>query len=125
MVERTLTPGSLDLTAADIRDFGYAIVQTRTERVPAPYRSYLCGEPDGCSRPATLITLALAEITSEGTDLTGLRFARADDDDIVRISTCDEHRIEASHDVYYALTARERPDGIRAFDLPGQHMQWT
>ena len=123
--ERTLTPGPLTAATDDMRDHGYAIVQTRIERVPARYPSTQCAEPDGCARPATLVTVALAEVTDEGANAIGFRFARDRDGEIVRISTCDEHRCQASHDLYYALTGRTRPDGIRAFDLPGQHMSWT
>ncbi|WP_055491699.1 hypothetical protein [Streptomyces sp. TP-A0356] len=125
MTERILTPGPLTAAIDDIRDHGYAIVQTRIERVPARYRSTQCAGPDGCSRPATLVTLALAAVTDEGPDTTGFGFARDGADEIVRIPVCDEHRCQASHDLYYALTGRMRPDGIRAFDVPGQHMQWT
>ncbi|MFF2384065.1 hypothetical protein [Streptomyces sp. NPDC058108] len=124
MSERTLTPGLITEAAADIRDHGYAILQTRTERVPFHYRSPKCTEPDGCHRSATLITLALAEITTEGPDDTGFNFARDDAGEIFRIATCDEHRAEASHDLYHGLTGRTRPDGIRAFDVPGQHLNW-
>lgn len=125
MNDRTLTPGTLTAATDDIRDHGYAIVQTRIERVPARYRSPKCSEPTGCHRSATLVTLALAEVTDEGDGAAGFSFARDAVGEIVRISTCDEHRREASHDLYYALTSRERPDGICAFDLPGQHMNWT
>ncbi|MGW3193701.1 hypothetical protein ACWDBD_03755 [Streptomyces sp. NPDC001118] len=125
MTERTLTPGPLTAAIDDIRDHGCAIVQTRIERVPVRYRSPRCAEPDGCTRPATLVTIALAEVTDEDDDAVGFRFARDGDDQIVRIPVCDEHRCQASHDLYYVLTGRTRPDGIRAFDLPGQHMAWT
>lgn len=125
MTERTLVHGALTAATDDIRDHGYAIVQTRSERVPARYRGTRCAEPDGCSRPATLVTFALAEVIDEGDDATGFSFERNRDGEIVRISTCDEHRCEASHDLYYALTGRMRPDGIRAFDVPGQHLDWT
>ena len=125
MTDRTLTPGPLTAATDDIRDHGYAIVQTRIERVPVGYRSTLCAEPDGCARPTTLVTVALAEVTDEGDDAVGLRFARDVNGDIVRIPTCDAHRCEASHDLYYVLTGRTRPDGIRAFDLPGQYLNWT
>ncbi|WP_328845467.1 hypothetical protein [Streptomyces sp. NBC_00258] len=126
MTDRTLTPGPLDLAADDIRDYGYAIVQTRIERVPANYRQRtICGEPSGCPEPATLVTFALAQITDEGDGQTGFGFARDEDDQIVRFPVCDAHRCEATHRLYYALTSQLRPDGIRAFDLPGQHMQWT
>lgn len=125
MTDRTLTPGTLDLAADDIRDHQYAIVQTRIERVPIRYRSADCAEPDGCARPATLLTLGLAEVVDEGPDIAGLRLARDGVGEIVRLPVCDGHRVEASHDLYFVLTGRTRPDGIRAFDVPGQHMQWT
>jgi hypothetical protein len=124
VTERTLTPGSLAAAADDIRDHGYAIVQTRIERVPARYRSARCLELDGCSRTATLVTLALFEITEEPGGAIGFSYARDDAGRLIRTSTCDEHRCEASHDIYYVLTGRTRPDGIRAFDVPGQHMNW-
>lgn len=124
MTDRTLTPGPLDLAADDIRDHGYAIVQTRIERVPVHYRATQCAELDGCTQPATLVTVALAEITDEGNDTTGFRFARNKRGEIISISTCDTHRCEASHGLYYALTGQPRPDGIRAYDVPGQHMDW-
>lgn len=125
MTERTLTPGPLVELAADIGTHGFAILQTRAERVPFRYRSPKCSEPDGCHRSTTLVTLALAAVNDEGANATGFTFARDGIGDIVRISTCDEHRIQASHDLYFTLTGRDRPDGIRAFDLPGQHMSWT
>ncbi|MFJ2964254.1 hypothetical protein ACIPIC_18385 [Streptomyces collinus] len=124
MTDRTLVPGPLAVLVDDIRDHGYAIVQTRIERVPARYRSPNCAEPDGCTQAATLMTLAVAEVEDDA-KAAGFRFERDGLGDIVRIATCDNHRTEASHDLYYALTGRTRPDGIRAFDLPGQHMQWT
>lgn len=124
MTDRNLITGSLAEAAADIRDHGYAILQTRIERVPARYRGAQCTEPDGCDQPATLITLALAEIVTEGATTTGFRFARDDADQILTVPVCDRHRAEASHDLYYELTGKERPAGIRAFDVPGQHMHW-
>lgn len=124
MTDRTLTPGALDSAADDIRDHGYAILQTRAERVPFRYRSPKCSEPEGCHRSVTLITFALSEVVDES-GATGFVFARDAAGEILRITTCDDHRVEASHDLFYALTGRERPDGIRAFDLPGQHMSWT
>jgi hypothetical protein len=124
MTDRTLAPGALDAAVDDIRDHGYAIFQTHAERVPFRYRSPKCSEPDGCHRSATLVTLALSEVVDES-DNAGFVFARDDAREIVRIATCDDHRVEASHDLFYALTGRERPDGIRAFDVPGQHLSWT
>lgn len=124
MSERTLTPGPLTAATDDIRNHGYAIVQTRIERVPGRHRSTQCAESDGCSRPATLVTFALTEVTDEGNDTTGFRFARNRDGEIAHIPVCDEHRCEATHDLYYLLTGRMRPDGIRAFDVPGQHLNW-
>lgn len=125
MNARALTPGPLAAATDDIRDHGYAIVQTRIERVPVHYRAPQCAEPDGCPQPATLVTVALAEVADEGDNTIGLRFARNRDGDIARIPACDSHRCEASHDLYYLLTGRTRPDGIRAFDLPGQYLNWT
>ncbi|MEU0786995.1 hypothetical protein ABZ341_36215 [Streptomyces sp. NPDC006173] len=125
MSERTLTPDALTALTDDIAAHGFAVLQTRAERVPFRYRSPKCSEPDGCHRSTTLVTLALAAVNDEGDQAAGLTFARDGIGDIVRISTCDEHRIQASHDLYFTLTGRERPDGIRAFDLPGQHMSWT
>ena len=125
MTDRTLTPGPLAALTDDIRDHGYAIVQTRIERVPAHLRVDRCTDMNGCPQPATLVTLALAEVTSEGDGAVGFGFARNGADSILRVPTCDERRNEASHDLYFVLTGRTRPDGIRAFDLPGQHMQWT
>lgn len=124
MTERTLTPAVLTATTDDIRDHEYAIVQTRIERVPTRYRSARCAEPDGCRQPPTLLTLGLVEVTDEDA-AAGLHFVRDGVGDIIRIPVCDDHRVEASHDLYYALTGKTRPDGIRAFDLPGQHMSWT
>jgi hypothetical protein len=123
MTDRKLTPGPLAEAAADIRDHGYAIVQTRIERVPARYRGAGCTEPDGCPQPATLVTLALAEITTEP-DGAGFRFARDDDGELLVVPVCDNHRSQASHDLYFTLSGRTRPDGIRAFDVPGHHMSW-
>ncbi|WP_461712375.1 hypothetical protein [Streptomyces sp. DSM 41013] len=123
MTDRNLTMGPLAEAVADIRDHGYAILQTRIERVPARYRGARCNEPDGCTQPATLVTLALVDIVTEA-NTTGFRLARDDDDEILAIPICDQHRVEASHDLYYELTGKQRPAGIRAFDLPGQHMHW-
>jgi len=125
MTERTLTPGPLTAATDDIRNHGYAIVQTRIERVPAHYRTAQCAEPDGCSRLPALVTVALAEVTDEGDNVTGFRFARTSDGRLALIAACEEHRYEASHDLYYALTGRTRPDGIRAFDVPGQYLDWS
>ena len=124
MTNRTLTPGPLAALTDDIRDHGYAIVQTRVERIPKLIRGLPCQEPDGCPKTATLATLAVEEVV-EGDGPFGLCLAKADDGNPLCIVTCDEHRCEASHDLYRDLTGRMRPDGIRAFDLPGQHMQWT
>lgn len=124
MTDRKLTLGPLAEAVADIRDHGYAIVQTRIERVPARYRGAECTEPDGCSRPATLVTLALAEITTEADGAAGFRFARDNDGELFVVPVCDGHRSQASHDLYFTLSGRTRPDGIRAFDVPGQHMSW-
>lgn len=123
MTDRTLTQGPFTALTDDIRDHGYAIVQTRIERVPARYRVARCTDLDGCDQPATLITLAVAEAVEEG-DAVGFSFARRGGA-ILRVPTCEAHRIEASHDLYYVLTERARPEGIRAFDLPGQHIDWT
>jgi hypothetical protein len=125
MTDRTLTPAALDALTDDIRDHRYAVIQTRIERVPSRLRAPKCAEPDGCPQAPTLMTLGLAQLTAEEDGATGLGFARDGLGDIIRIPTCDDHRIEASHDLYYLLTGRTRPDGIRAFDLPGQHLQWT
>lgn len=124
MSERTLTPSEFTVVGDDIRDHGYAIMQTHIERVPARYRRNLCGQPDGCTRPATLVTFAVAEVNEEP-EGTGLVYARDDDGEVFHFPVCDDHRSEATHVLYYALTGRERPDGIRAFDPLGQRMQWT
>ena len=123
MTERTLIHGQDGAVLDDIRDHGYAVLQTRIERVPARYRSTQCAEPDGCPRPATLVTFAIDEVV-EGED-GGFHFVRNQAGAIAHIPVCDEHRCEASHDLYFALTERQRPDGIRAFDVPGQHLSWT
>ncbi|MFJ7242355.1 hypothetical protein ACIQWB_35250 [Streptomyces olivaceus] len=123
MSDRTLAYGTLEAPAADIRDHGYAIVQTRIERAPAPYRGTQCGDPEGCNQAATLVTLALAEITDEP-GAVGFRFARDEDDQIIVWPVCDTHRSDATHALFYILTGRLRPDGIRAYDVPGQHLQW-
>lgn len=127
MTERHLIMGDLAEPIADIRYHGYAILQTRIERVPARHRRYRgtqCTEPDGCDQPATLMTLALAEIVTDEDTTTGFRFARDDAGEILAFPVCDNHRSQASHDLYYELTRKRRPNGIRAFDLPGQHMRW-
>lgn len=122
--ERILTAGTFDALTDDVREHGYAIVQTRVERVPARYRAPHCTDIDGCRLPATLVTVAVAEVTEDHDGAVGLSFARRNGS-LLGISVCDEHRVEASHDLFYALTERERPDGIRAFDLPGQYLHWT
>ncbi|MET8481301.1 hypothetical protein ABZV68_29600 [Streptomyces clavifer] len=124
MSERILTTGPHTALADDIRDHGYAILQTRIERVPAQYRAARCTDISGCDQAATLLTLAAAEVIDEGDSAAGLRFARRGGN-ILRVPVCDEHRIEASHDLYYVLTERTRPDGIRAFDMPGLHLDWS
>ena len=124
MTDRTLTPGPLAALTEDIRDHGYAIVQTRIERVPGLIRGLKCQEPDGCTNPATLATLAVEKAVEDDGPL-GLCLTKAEDSNPLCIVTCDEHRSEASHDLYRDLTGRTRPDGIRAFDVPGQHMNWT
>lgn len=123
MTARTLTPGPSSAIADDVRDHGYAIIQTRIERAPAQYRAAHCTDLGGCAQPATLLTLAVAEVIEDGQAM-GLSFARRGGA-IVRVPVCDDHRIEASHDLYYVLTEQTRPDGIRAFDLPGQHLGWS
>ncbi|MFF9861124.1 hypothetical protein [Streptomyces tendae] len=124
MPDRTLIPGTLEAPAADIRDHGYAMVQTRIERVPARYRGTHCGDPDGCPQAATLITLALAEITDEPGGAAGFRFARDEHDQVIAWPVCNDHRSDATHFLFHALTGQLRPDGIRAYDVPGQHLQW-
>lgn len=123
MTERTLVHGAPTAIADDIRDHTYAILQTRVERIPRLIRGLACQEPDGCTRPATLATLAVEETVEDGGPL-GLYLAKGEDGNPLCIVVCDEHRCEASHDLYYRLTERQRPDGIRAFDLPGQHLSW-
>lgn len=125
MSERTLTPGPATALTDDIRNHGYAIVQTRIERVPARYRRTKCGQPDGCAQHATLMTLAVAKVNMEGSDLTGLVFARDEADEVLGFPVCDDHRSEATHVLFYVLTGRERPDGINAIDVLGQHMAWA
>jgi hypothetical protein len=122
--ERTLIPGELTAATDDIRDHGYAILQTRVERIPKLIKGLRCQEPDGCTNPATLATLAIKEITTEDDDTVGLCLVKENGLPLC-IVTCAEHRCEASHDLYRDLTGRMRPEGIRAFDVPGQHMSWT
>lgn len=124
MTERTLTHGQDGAIRDDIRDHGYAIFQTRVERIPRLVKGLTCQEPDGCTQPATLATLAVDATTDEENG-TGLRFVKDSGGNPLCIVVCDEHRCEASHDLYYRLAERERPDGIRAFDVPGQHLSWT
>lgn len=123
MTDRTLTPGPLAALTDDIRDHGYAIVQTRIERVPNLIRGLPCQEPDGCTKPATLATLAVEKVV-EDDGPAGLYLAKGGDGNPLCIVVCDDHRSEASHDLYRDLTGRMRPDGIRAFDMPGQHLHW-
>lgn len=125
MTTRTLTPGPIEAIADDIRNHGYAIAQTRIERVPARYRTSRCGQPNGCNQPPTLATFAIAEANFEGDNATRLRFARDEDGDVIALPVCDNHRSEASHVLFYVLTGRYRPNGINAFDALGQHMQWA
>lgn len=122
--ERTLTPGPLTAAADDIRDHGYAILQTRVERVRRLRRGILCQDPDGCTKPATLATFAIEAVVIEG-DETGFVLAKTEDGVPHGLVSCDAHRCEASHDLYRDLTGRMRPDGIRAFDAPGRHLNWT
>lgn len=123
MTTRTLTSVPFSALADDVRDHELAIVQTSIDRVPARYRPARCAELTGCDQPATLITIAATQVTDDGNGNAGINFARVDGE-ILRIPACDTHRIEASHDLYFALTGRTRPDGIRAFDLPAQHTHW-
>jgi hypothetical protein len=123
MTERTLTHGAPTGIDDDIRDHGYAIVQTRVERIPRLVKGLTCQEPDGCTRPATLATLAVDETTDED-DGIGMHFVRKPIGEPWTLLTCEEHRCEASHDLYRLLTGRQRPDGIRAFDFPGLHLNW-
>lgn len=123
MTERTLIHGQDDALRDDIRDHKYAILQTRVERIPRLIKGLTCQEPDGCTKPATLATLAVEETVEDGGPL-GLYLAKGEDGDPLCIVVCDEHRCEASHDLYRDLTGRMRPDGIRAFDAPGQYLHW-
>ena len=123
MTDRTLTHGAPTAITDDIRDHGYAILQTRVERIPKLVKGLPCQEPDGCTKTATLATLAVEKVVEDDGPL-GLHLAKAEDGNPLCIVTCDEHRSEASHDLYRDLTGRMRPDGIRAFDAPGQHLHW-
>ncbi|WUD74604.1 hypothetical protein OG937_24380 [Streptomyces sp. NBC_00510] len=123
MTERTLTPGPLTAIADDVRDHGYAILQTRVERIPRLVRGLPCSEPDGCNKTATLATLAVEE-TADNNDGFGLYLAKGPDGLPLCIPVCDDHRNEATHDLYRDLTGQMRPDGIRAFDVPGTHLSW-
>lgn len=123
MPKRTRIPAEHTALADDIRDHQYAIVQTRVERIPKLMKGLPCMEPDGCDQPAILATLAVDEITDD--DTFGLHFVRKPIGEPWALLTCEEHRCEASHDLYRLLTGRMRPDGIRAFDFPGQHLDWT
>lgn len=123
MTKRTLIHGQDSAILDDIRDHGYAILQTRVERIPKLIRGLPCQEPDGCTRPATLATLAIEEVVEDDGPL-GLCLAKAPNGLPLCIVACDEHRCEASHDLYRDLTGRMRPDGIRAFDAPGQYLHW-
>ena len=59
MTERTLTPGPHTALADDIRDHGYAIIQTRIERVPTHLRAPRCTDVSGCHQsPAATPTHA-------------------------------------------------------------------
>jgi hypothetical protein len=122
MTDRTLTHGEPTALTDDIRDHEYAILQTRVERIPKLIKGLPCQEPDGCTKTATLATLAIEDTTTEDDNL-GLYLAKENGLPLC-IVTCDEHRTEASHDLYRELTGRTRPDGIRAFDMPGQHLSW-
>lgn len=123
MTERTLTPGTPTAFNDDIRDHGYAIFQTRVERIPRLIKGLPCQEPEGCTEPATLATLAVDAATEDDTGL-GLHFVKDPNGNPLCIVVCDKHRQQASHDLYYRLTERLRPDGIRAYDAPGQHLNW-
>lgn len=124
MTDRTLTLGAPATLDDDIRDHGYAIFQTRVERIPQLIKGLPCQEPEGCTEPATLATLAVDAATEDDNGL-GLHFAKDPTGNPLCIVVCDKHRHQASHDLYYALTERLRPEGIRAFDAPGRHLNWT
>ncbi|MEV5048905.1 hypothetical protein AB0N20_31000 [Streptomyces griseoincarnatus] len=124
MTDRTLTPGPNGAITDDIRDHGYAILQTRVERIPRLIKGLPCQEPDGCTAPATLATLAIEAVSVEDSH-TCITLAKDEAGLPIVIVVCDEHRHEASHDLYSRLTDQERPDGIRAFDAIGQYLNWT
>lgn len=124
MTERTLTHGGSTTMADDIRDHGVAIFQTRVERIPRLVKGLPCQEPDGCTKPATLATLAVDAVTEDDDGL-DMHLVKDPDGNPVCIVVCDEHRHQASHDLYYRLTERLRPDGIRAYDAPGRHITWN
>ncbi|MET9876550.1 hypothetical protein ABZZ36_18275 [Actinacidiphila glaucinigra] len=124
MTARTLSPGPLTALAEDVRDHGYAILQTRVERVPRLAPGQPCMEPDGCDEPGVLLTVAVKEVEEAASEV-GVRLAKDDADNPIGIVTCAEHRAGATHDLFFMLTGRERPDGIRVFDaLPGHHLDW-
>ncbi|MFC4500671.1 MULTISPECIES: hypothetical protein [Streptomyces] len=123
MTKRTLTHGQPDAMADDIRDHQYAILQTRVERVRRLRRGILCQDPDGCTKPATLATFAVEEVVIDGDD-TGFVLAKTEDGIPKGVVSCDAHRCAATHELYYALTERLRPDGINAHDVLGQHLNW-
>lgn len=124
MTDRTLIHDDQNSITDDIRDHGYAIFQTRVERIPRLVKGLPCQEPEGCTKPATLATLAVDAVTEDDDGL-GMQLVKDPDDNPVCIVVCDEHRAAASHDLYYRLTERLRPDGIRAYDAPGRHMAWN
>lgn len=124
MTDRALIHGPESALHADVRDHGYAILQTRIERVARARRGMLCQDPDDCTRPATLATFAVQEIVEDG-DTTGFVLAKAEDGFPAAYVSCDEHRCAASHELFFSLTGQLRPDGIRAFDAPGLHIDWN
>ncbi|MFE3495295.1 hypothetical protein ACFXOS_19850 [Streptomyces sp. NPDC059175] len=124
MSKRTLSSSDKPLIADDIRDYGYAIFQTRVERIPRLIKGLRCQEVEGCSEAATLATLAVYAVIEDDNGL-GLQFVKDPGGDPVCIVTCDAHRCEASHDLYRDLTGRMRPDGIRAYDALGRHLDWN
>ncbi|MFJ9628061.1 hypothetical protein ACIRU8_10255 [Streptomyces sp. NPDC101175] len=125
MTDRSLALGTLDEAADDIRDHGFAILQTRIERVPKLVKGQPCYDLglDGCAKTATLATFAIEQIADKDDAASFFLAKDASGNPHVYVS-CDEHRIAASHELFYGLTDQLRPDGIRAFDLPGQYMQW-